>query len=164
MFYLFWNIQGASYLILPGFLFISGDKMKTKHQRTWYSASVSVWNVSKYYAKLIHKDLKYSEQKKTCCFGGLTQRAALLNWTRDCCHSAQKSEFHFYQNIQHFSELWMHLTICQCWLGCSSKLLFLNFVPVSGYMVRLGEWSPQKNVQRYRQWNDPLPATWSFQW
>ena len=28
-------------------------------------------------------------------------------------------------------------------VGCSSKRLFLNFVPVSGYMVRLGEWSPQ---------------------
>ena len=49
-------------------------------------------------------------------------------------------------------------------VGCSSKQLFLNFVPVSGYMVRLGEWSPQKKFQRYRQWNDPLPATWSFQW
>ena len=49
-------------------------------------------------------------------------------------------------------------------VGCSSKQLFLNFVPVSGYMVRLGEWSPQIFFQRYRQWNDPLPATWRFQW
>ena len=49
-------------------------------------------------------------------------------------------------------------------IGCSSKRLFLNFVPASGYMVRLGEWSPQKKFQRYWQWNYPLPATWSFQW
>ena len=31
-----------------------------------------------------------------------------------------------------------------CWLGCSSKRLFWPLVSVSGYMVRLGEWSPQK--------------------
>ena len=49
-------------------------------------------------------------------------------------------------------------------LGCSSKRLFWPLVSVSGYMVRLGEWSPQKKFQRYRPINDPLPATWSFQW
>ena len=34
-----------------------------------------------------------------------------------------------------------------------------TIITASGYMVRLGEWSPQKNFQRYRPINDPLPAT-----
>ena len=50
--------------------------------------------------------------------------------------------------------------IVQGWsIGCSSKRLFWPLVSVSGYMVRLGEWSQQKKFQRYRPINDPLPAT-----
>ena len=29
-------------------------------------------------------------------------------------------------------------------VGCSAKPLFLSYALASGYMVRLGEWSPQK--------------------
>ena len=38
----------------------------------------------------------------------------------------------------------LHNFSVQYSLGCSAKRLFLSYVLVSGYMVRLGEWSPQK--------------------
>ena len=58
-----------------------------------------------------------------------------------------------------FLLLGVHISAFPSILGCSSKRLFFTFVPASGYMVRLGEWSPQKF---FFSVIDPLPYFFAY--